>query len=214
MFSFGSKAAAADTEGASTVVFTLDDIRNIVLAFPQTQRTGLSIGKPSQSLQDTIVRESPQDRVLPLIGQHGSRIDNGSVNDLSNSGIDDKDEGDRNVEEAESRGHEMDPAKKNKAIALQLSAANHGFLRLSDISNSFESRDELEEFLRKGTEIGGRRRQFEVFREIAVPLDQLVQMAKSWIQLATKYGVSHVKVGLILSCKCHHKVCGQHLLLR
>ena len=94
----------------------------------------------------------------------------------------------------------MDLAQKNKAIAPQLSAAKHGFLRLPDISNCFESRDELEVFLRKGAEIGGRRKQLEAFREIAVPLDQLVQMAKRWAQLATKYGVSHVKVSLDLSC--------------
>lgn len=202
MFSFRPKAPTADTEGASTAVFTLDDIRDIVLAFPRAQNTGLSIEKPSQSVQETTVRRSLQDRVLPTTGQHASRIglanDNVNVNNLSNSATDEKDEG-RNVENAERLVHEIDLAQKNKAVAPQLSAAKHGFLRLSDISDCFESRDELEEFLRKGAEISGRRKQFDVFREIAVPSDQLAQMAKRWAQLATKYGVSHVKVSFVHS---------------
>ena len=204
MFSFRTKTAAADAECSSTAIFTLDDIRDIVHAFPQSQSTGLPIEKTSQSLQETIVRQSPQDTVLPLIGRHGSRIANDRCNDPSNSSIDNKDEEDTDVEEAGSLSHEMDPAKRNKAIVSQLSAAKNGFLRLSDIKNDFESREELEEFLRKGAEIGGRRKQFGVFGQIAVPLDQLLQMAKRWIQLATKHGVCHVKVSLILSCKCHH----------
>jgi len=197
MFSFRTKAATAEAEEASKAVFTLDDIRDIVLAFPRAKTTGLSIGKSSQSLQETKVCLSLQDTVLPVPGQHGSADDN--VNNLSNSATDDKDD-DRNVEKAERLGHETELAKMNKAIA---SAAKHGFLRLSDISNCFESREKLEEFLRKDAEISGRRKQFEVFGEIAVPMDQLVQMAKRWAQLATKYGVSHVKVSLILSCKCN-----------
>ena len=198
MFSFRTKAATADVEGASTAVFTLDDIRDIVLAFPRAQNTDVSIGKSSQSLRETIVPQSLQDEVLPVAADQRVSADD-NVNNLSNPSIDIKDE-DKNVEDVERLGHEMDLAQKNKAIAPQLSAAKHGFLRLSDISNCFESRDELEEFLRKGAEISGRRKQFEVFREIAVPLDQLVQMAKRWAQLATKYGVSHVKVSLDLSC--------------
>ena len=198
MFSFRTKAATADAEGASTAVFTLDDIRDIVLAFPRAQNTDVSIGKSSQSLRETIVPQSLQDEVLPVAADQRVSADD-NVNNLSNPAIDSKDE-DKKVEDAERLGHEMDLAQKNKAIAPQLSAAKHGFLRLPDISNCFESRDELEEFLRKGAEISGRRKQFEIFREIAVPLDQLVQMAKRWAQLATKYGVSHVKVSLDLSC--------------
>lgn len=215
MFSFRTKTPTADTEGASTAVFTLDDIRDIVLAFPRAQNTGLSIEKPSQSVQETTVRQSLQDRVLPTTGQHGSRIGlaNDNANNLSNSATDEKDEG-RNVEKAERLVHEIDLAQKNKAVAPQLSAAKHGFLRLSDISDCFESRDELEEFLRKGAEINGRRKQFDVFREIAVPSDQLAQMAKRWAQLATKYGVSHVKVSLVLFRKCNHKASGQHFVTR
>lgn len=193
MFSFRTKPATARAERASTAVFTLDDIRDIVLAFPREQNTDLSIGKSSQSLQRTTGHCSLEDQALP--DQHAPSDDN--VNNHSNSAVNDKHEK-RSVEEAETLDHEINRTEKNKVIASQLSAAKHGFLRLSDISYNFVSRDELEEFLRRGAEIGGRRKQFEVFKEIAVPLDQLVQLAKRWAQLATKYGVCHVKVSLYL----------------
>ena len=212
MFLFRTKAAAVDADAASTAVFALDDIRDIVLAFPPAQSTDLSTGKSPQSLQETTIqRQSLQDALLQAANEHNSSVGNGNFENHSNSAIDAKDEEAGSVEGAESLGRRMDATEMNKAIAPQLSAAKHGFLQLSDIIDSFESRDELEEFLRKGAEIDGRRKQFEVFREVAVSLDQLEQMAKRWAQLAMKYGVSHVKVSLVSSC-IYHRKCGQLLL--
>ena len=166
MFSFRTKAPTIDTEDqALTSVFTLDDIRDIVLAFPRAENTGISIEKSSQSSQATTAQQPPQDRVLPTASQHGSRIANDD--NSSNSTIDDKDEN-RDVEEAERLGHEIDFAKEHEAISPHLSAAKHGFLRLSDVSNYFESRDKLEKFLQNGAEINGRRKKFVIFSEIAV----------------------------------------------